>query len=129
MTATAAKGGYHFPVAGEPLLGHEPGLRRRQLRELRSGKLHPETEIDLHGYRREAAQRALCEQLFEAHDSGAQCVLVIHGRGLRSESGGAVLKDALPGWLTTPPLAEIVRAFAPAQARDGGAGACYVLLR
>ena len=38
------------------------------------------------------------------------------------------LRQALPRWLTTAPLCNIVRAFAPAQLRDGGAGASYVLL-
>jgi DNA-nicking Smr family endonuclease len=33
------------------------------------------------------------------------------------------------GWLTSPPLAARVMAFASALPRDGGAGACYVLLR
>jgi len=120
--------GFQFPVAGERLLAHRSGLRRRELRQLRGGKLRPERSIDLHGYDRRAARALLVAELTAAQVAAEHCVRVIHGRGLRSEEGEAVLKLALPDWLTSPPLSSMILAFAPAQPRDGGAGACYVLL-
>jgi len=53
-------------------------------------------------------------------------VLVVHGRGNRSESG-PVLREALPVWLAEEPHAGAVLAFAAAEDRRGGA--TYVLLR
>jgi DNA-nicking Smr family endonuclease len=103
-------------------------LRRRELRQLRGGKLQPERSIDLHGYDRRAARAFLVAEITAAQAAAEYCVRVIHGRGLRSEEGEAVLKLVLPDWLTSPPLASMVLAFAPAQPRDGGPGACYVLL-
>jgi DNA-nicking Smr family endonuclease len=103
-------------------------VRRRELVALRGGKLRLERDIDLHGYYRHAARLALVTELSAAHVLQERCVRVIHGRGLRSEEAEAVLKQALPDWLTSPPLDAMVLAFAPAQPRDGGAGACYVLL-
>jgi DNA-nicking Smr family endonuclease len=40
-----------------------------------------------------------------------------------------VLRDGVLAWLTAPPLAARVMAFATALPRDGGPGASYVLLR
>jgi DNA-nicking Smr family endonuclease len=96
------------------------------LRDLRRGAIEPDLEIDLHGLTSTAAARALRDALREAINAGARCVLVVHGRGTRSESG-PVPRDALPGWLAEAPHGAHVLAFAAADDRRGGA--TYVLLR
>lgn len=53
-------------------------------------------------------------------------MLVIHGRGTRSEAG-AVLREALPRWLAEEPHGASVLGFAAADGHAGGAS--YVLLR
>jgi DNA-nicking Smr family endonuclease len=106
--------------------GFAPGFDRRRLRALRRGEIPPEHELDLHGLRRDEARRALRLALREAVSAGLRCVLVVHGRGARSE-GGAILRQELPDWLGEPPLAAHVLAFAAADGRGGGA--TYVLLR
>jgi DNA-nicking Smr family endonuclease len=118
-----------FPVEGQLLLGRAPGFRARDLRRLRSGQLRPERVIDLHQLDRQAARRQLHESLLDAADSGCRCLLVIHGRGLRSSGARPVLKTLLPEWLAEAPVGRRVQAFAPAVAADGGAGATYVWLR
>jgi DNA-nicking Smr family endonuclease len=40
-----------------------------------------------------------------------------------------VLREGVTDWLTAPPLAARVMAFASARPEDGGSGATYVLLR
>jgi DNA-nicking Smr family endonuclease len=40
-----------------------------------------------------------------------------------------VLKSAVPRWLEEAELRQQILAIAPAQPRDGGAGALYLLLR
>jgi DNA-nicking Smr family endonuclease len=119
---------FHFPRSDEPLLARKSGVRAREFGRLRSGRLPARRDIDLHGCTRQEARRHLQREIAAAHRAREECVRVIHGRGSRSASGDAVLKRALPEWLVRPPLASVVRAFAPAQARDGGSGACYVLL-
>ncbi len=106
--------------------GWAAGFDRRRLRALRRGEIAPDLEIDLHGLRSAEARRAVRAALSEAVASGARCVLVVHGRGARSESG-AVLRDALPGWLAEEPHAAAILAFAAAEGRHHGA--TYVLLR
>lgn len=106
--------------------GWASGFDRRKLRELRSGEIEPDFELDLHGLVSADARRELRAVLREAIEDGARCVLVVHGRGNRSEAG-AVLRGALPDWLAEEPHGEKVLAFAAAEDRRGGA--TYVLLR
>jgi DNA-nicking Smr family endonuclease len=116
------------PNPDELLLGFAPGLDRRGLRRLRSGRWRPERRLDLHGLDRDGAREALLASVAAATEAGERCVLVVHGRGQRS-LGEPVLRSALRGWLTEAPLGRHVLAFAPAVPDDGGAGATYVLLR
>lgn len=106
--------------------GWASGFDRRRLRDLRSGAIEPDLEIDLHGLTRADARRELRAVLREAIDSGARCVLIVHGRGSRSEAG-PVLRDALPEWLGEEPHGASILAFAASESRRGGA--TYVLLR
>jgi DNA-nicking Smr family endonuclease len=103
-------------------------VARRRLADLRAGRVPVDREIDLHGLRAREAKRALLDALVRAQRSGARCVLVIHGAGLHSASG-AVLKDALPGWLMEGACEGEILAFASAPQALGGAGATLVLLR
>lgn len=113
---------------GERVEGRAPDADPRELARLVRGEPEPEAHIDLHGLDAVSAERHLRRALLRAHDAGARCILVVHGRGRRSE-GPAVLREALPDWLAEPPLAARVLAFATAAARHGGPGASYVLLR
>jgi DNA-nicking Smr family endonuclease len=119
----------HFTLDRRPdgtIEGWASGFDRRRLRALRRGEIEPDREIDLHGLRREEAHRTVRAALRDAIASDERCVLVVHGRGSRSEDE-AVLREALPGWLAEPPHGAQVLAFAAAADRRGGA--TYVLLR
>jgi DNA-nicking Smr family endonuclease len=80
------------------------------------------------------AHRALIDFVARSGDAGSRCLLVITGKGLRrlGESRPAeigILRQAVPRWLNEPSLRPRILAFAPAQPRDGGTGALYILLR
>lgn len=117
-----------FPNPDEPLLARRPHLSKNQFSRLCAGKIRPERRLDLHGHQRDSARRMLITTLEAAGSSGIECVLVIHGQGHRSATGEAVLRQAMPEWLASPNLRHLVLAFSPAQPRDGGSGAVYVLL-
>lgn len=108
--------------------GASADVDARTMDRLRRGRLRPEARLDLHGLTQEKAHRALDRFMTEAQASGHRCVIVITGKGRVSEGGG-VLRNQVPGWLNAPGLRPRILAFAPAQPRDGGAGALYVLLR
>lgn len=124
----AAAAAFALETSGERIEGLVHGIDRAWLRRLRAGEITPETRVDLHGLSAREAERLLRRTLAAAHDAGRRCVLVVHGRGLRSAEG-AVLRAALPQWLADPRTAPRVMAFASARPRDGGTGATYVLLR
>jgi len=117
----------------------KPGsdLDRRTEERLRRGQMKIDGRIDLHGHRLHEAQRSLQNYLQNAYTRGHRCILVITGRGtVRGDSDDdwmdnkpGVIKQHTPKWLSEPPLRDIVLKSYPAQPKDGGAGALYVLLR
>jgi DNA-nicking Smr family endonuclease len=113
----------------EHVEGMVAGLDLRILRKLRAGELAYQAHLDLHGMTAEEAKGAVREFVLGAVRDGKRCVLLIHGRGLKSRDRRPVLKDALKQWLTRGELGRVVLAFSTARACDGGSGAMYVLLR
>jgi DNA-nicking Smr family endonuclease len=102
------------------------GLQQKLLRRLRRGQLAIAAEADLHGMRIREARLSLEEFLRDCRVRDFRCVRVIHGKGLGSRDGHAVLKWEVDRWLRGH---DGVMAFCTAQPRDGGTGAVYVLLR
>jgi len=74
------------------------------------------------------AHHALAAFIHASSEAGLRCVLIITGRGL-GPSGPGVLRSVVPRWLEEAELRQKILAMAPAQPRDGGAGAFYLLLR
>ncbi|MGH6953750.1 MAG: Smr/MutS family protein, partial [Alphaproteobacteria bacterium] len=105
------------------------GLDKRTAERLRRGQLPIEATVDLHGMTQAEAHGALGAFLARCHAHGRRSVLVITGKGARSERGEGVLRATVPRWLNAPENRARVLAFATAQPKDGGAGALYVLLR
>ena len=117
-----------FPKDDEPLLARRAHLSPHRFNRLCTGRIPFDERLDLHGYDRNSAREALFETLRSAATAQAECVLVIHGKGHRSDGGESVLKESMPGWLTDSRLESYVLGFSPALPRDGGGGAVYVLL-
>jgi DNA-nicking Smr family endonuclease len=101
-------------------------LDRRTWLRLKRGRVDVEQRLDLHGQTQAQAHGRLQVFLAEAAAGGCRCVLIVTGKGL--ETGGT-LRHMVPRWLNEEPNRARVVAFTPAQPRDGGAGALYVLLR
>jgi DNA-nicking Smr family endonuclease len=120
---------FRWPDKEEPRLAAAPGVSDAQIFALGRGEPEPEEKIDLHGLRRDSVGRLLADRIASARARGLRCLVVIHGRGQRSGTGEAVLRDAIPGWLTKPACAKHLLGFAPAPNRHGGEGAMLVLLR
>ena len=110
----------------EPPLDRFAGVDRRTAERVRRGRYPIEARLDLHGFTQEEAHRALARFVAASREAGLRCVLVITGHGRFT---GGVLKAAVPRWLAELDLRRHVLAIAPAQQRDGGSGALYLLLR
>jgi DNA-nicking Smr family endonuclease len=103
-----------------------PGIDKRTAERFRKGQREIDGRLDLHGMSQDAAWRRLVSTIERAHRDGKRALLVITGKG---SAGGGVLRTTVPRWLTEAPLKPLVLAHAPAQPKDGGSGALYVLLR
>ena len=102
------------------------GLSRMALRKLRRGTWPIQDSLDLHGSHIDAARKLLQEFLHEAAQRNLRCVLVIHGKGLNSRGGEAVLRKLARHWLTQHPH---VLGYCDATPKAGGSGAALVLLK
>ncbi len=114
-------------VATRPVeVGEQPGgVDNRTWARLRTGKLPPGRQLDLHGRTAQHAFQALQVFLHRAQADRVQVVEVITGRG--SGEGGGVIRRELPLWLNLPPLRGMVLAVVHPHAAN--VGAVRVLLR
>jgi DNA-nicking Smr family endonuclease len=112
---------------GRRYTARAPGVSLSQVAELRTGKLHLEAKLDLHGATIDVAIPQLRQFLVESRRLGRRRLLVIHGKGTHSDHG-APLREAVLADLLGP-ASGLVHAFASAAHHDGGEGATYVVLR
>ncbi|MCW8831265.1 MAG: Smr/MutS family protein [Gammaproteobacteria bacterium] len=110
----------------EQLLYSRDGITPDTLKKLRKGKFHINNSIDLHGMTVDAARNYLLEFLAECETDGSRCIIIVHGKGYSSPGKKPVIKPMVNRWLRATPM---VLAFCSAQAKDGGTGAVYVLLK
>ena len=108
----------------EPLSYRRDEISARTLKRLAAGQYSVQDEIDLHHLRMADAESTLKQFLNQSRNEDRFCVRVIHGKGLRSESG-PVLKALVDRLLRQR---GDVLAFASAPANQGGTGAVLVLL-
>jgi len=116
-------------------LPRPPGLApidRRLKQKLARGREAIDRSIDLHGLTQAEAHAALVRFLRNARADGARLVLVITGKGGRSDDftmDRGVLRRQVPLWLRSAELRDTVIGFDWAHAAHGGEGALYVRIR
>lgn len=102
------------------------GLQLKQFRNLRAGKIPYEAVCDLHNSTQQQAEQTLATFIYTCHQQGLRVLCVVHGKGQHSNNVQPLLKN-----LVNQRLREFsnVLAFCSAKAKNGGAGAVYVLLK
>lgn len=105
----------------------ESGVSNERLRQLAAGRPGVDFELDLHGMSREQAYTALSLCMDTARTKSWRVLCLVHGRGMHSSDGKAVLKKAVYIWLKEGPYAGRVLAVIPKPGTAGGS--CLVLLR
>lgn len=125
----SGQGAFSLTETEEYVEGARLGLDPRLVTQLRRGEFSIQAHLDLHGMTQPDAREALTAFIVQSVRQGRRAVLIVHGRGLRSPGGQAVLKHATAQWLSHGAAGGYVLAFATARPSDGGAGAVYVLLR
>jgi DNA-nicking Smr family endonuclease len=128
--AALVAGGVRFKVMrqDEYVQGWRVDASPKLLTRLSGKAFAPDATLDLHGERAAKVADVLASFVRSHHRRGARSLLVIAGKGLHSESGVGVLRDAAVDALTQGLAAPLVVAFASAHANRGGSGALAVLL-
>lgn len=101
------------------------GMQRKLQKKIRMGQMPVDASLDLHGYHQQQAIAELEIFFQRAQALRLRFLLIIHGKGFRSESQ-AKLRPLVQQWLRQQ---SNILAFCPAQAHDGGSGASYVYLK
>jgi DNA-nicking Smr family endonuclease len=120
---------WDISFSDEYMEGAVSGVGPKIMKRLKRGEFSIQDYIDLHGLTRKEAEDVVNGFIIQSHQKGLRCVLVVHGRGLRSVDHQPAIKKELPVWFKRGILKKIVLAFVTARPCDGGAGASYVLLR
>ena len=107
------------------LIFQRMALPHKQINALKKGNFSTRCVIDLHGLTEAQAEEKMRLTLKRCHQRTDRYLLVVHGKGLSSQSDYPILKNWLNWWLRNQTR---VLAFHTAQNCDGGAGAVYVLL-
>ena len=102
------------------------GVQDGQMRKLKLGQIAFAGSLDLHGMNVEKARDTLWEFLAEACKLEVRCVRVTHGKAARSDGRKPMLKSHVNTWLRQHSQ---VLGFTSCQAKHGGTGAVYVLLK
>lgn len=118
--------------AGLPGKAVDPAIRRKVGR----GRIEIDGRIDLHGMTQNEARGALHGFIHARFNRGDRTVLVITGKGVKTDNDyiaamadRGVLRTMLPIWLNEPGLASMVSGWSVAARGHGGEGAWYVRLR
>ena len=117
-------------LAAAPLL-----MDHKTFQKLKRGKSAPDARIDLHGMTIAEAHDALHGFIAGAFSRGLRLVLVITGKGQRSNMNhhhterNGVLRHQVPQWLSMQPLSRFILQVVTSHQKHGGAGAYYVYLR
>jgi DNA-nicking Smr family endonuclease len=108
-------------------------IDRKLKTKLSRGSAGIDAKLDLHGHTQAEAKSRLLRFLETAQAREHALVLVITGKGKRSDdswaSEGGVLKRQVPLWLSLPEFRPLVIGFEEAGIRHGGAGALYIRVR
>ncbi|MDD2319854.1 MAG: Smr/MutS family protein [Geobacteraceae bacterium] len=102
-------------------------IATNRLRQLKSGAIRVDLELDLHGLTRDEALTSLSRFVTGAYNRGQKAILVITGKGNNSPAE-PVLQGAVASWLRETGK-KMVAEFAPAPRQMGGSGAFVVFLK
>lgn len=121
-----------LPRVGIPERQVDPSLHKK----IRRGRIDIDATIDLHGLTQPAARAALHRFVQASAGRGDRTVLVITGKGARTEGDyvaamteRGILRTMLPIWLSEPSLSPLISGWSLAARGHGGEGAWYVRLR
>ena len=104
-------------------------------KKFKKSEFRIEATLDLHGYTEDKAYDTVLGFVKSAYIQGKRCILIITGKGLNKEkeddifSNKGILKERVPQWLNSRELRPLILSFRHPEAKLGGSGALYILLK
>ncbi len=125
-TSTPIEPGIAQYVEGEAIIKYARGnfANTQAYANLKKGLINPEQTIDLHNYTLLEAQHTLTQ--FFAQSKLPYCIRIVHGKGLHSTNGHALLKSFVAEFLHNHPS---VLAYHSCASKHGGTGAVLVITK
>ena len=99
------------------------GIDRRNWERFVKGKMPFDGRLDLHGMRQDEAHDAVTDFIKRHYALKSRALIIITGKGR------GILRDNLKRWLDIDGLGHKILKIVPAQQKDGGSGAFYLLLK
>ncbi|MBS0236412.1 MAG: Smr/MutS family protein [Proteobacteria bacterium] len=113
----------------ELLCGGHEGIDRNLRKKMDEGQLPIEARLDLHSLSIEQAYTQVCAFIHSSYARGFRLVLIVTGKGKGSIVGHQTIHQMFSIWLNANEMRNKIVRFCPANPKDGGEGAFYVLLR
>ena len=104
----------------------KPGVKTRDFKDMKRGKVEVQAYIDLHGYKTQEAKVEISRFIASSVQNNKRYVRIVHGKGNRSRQNIPVLKNLTYIVLTHN---KYVLAYCRAPVHDGGSGATYAMLK
>ena len=114
------------------------GIHRRLEQKMSRGQIEIDSTLDLHGMTQQEALDATINFVKMAKKNNLRIVLIITGKGISKENtdgdvhgrnGRGVLNKNLPTWLQHSEIRNFINGYRYANAKHGGEGAYYLLLK
>jgi len=102
------------------------GIRKKDLKNLRSGRFTIQSKLDLHGYKLHDAEKIFYNFVIKSYQQGNRNLLIITGKG---QDGEGKIRKNLHTWINENDLSKLVIFYTHASPKDGGYGAYYIRLR
>lgn len=99
------------------------GIDRRNWERFVKGKMPFDGRLDLHGMRQDEAHSAVKDFITHHYALKSRVLIIITGKGR------GILRNNLKRWLEIDGLGHKILKIVPAQQKDGGSGAFYLLLK
>ena len=121
-----------FTTSKEPIENKDRNLDKKELHIRRTRK------IDLHGCTLDEANKKIEQLINESYEKGAEKIIVITGKGLRSKNQKNpyisknlnILKYSVPEFIkTNENTKNKIKNISEAEIKDGGKGAFYIFLK
>ncbi len=115
-----------FPPEKEKITLEQEINAPQRIKKRNYKRMKIQETLDLHGYKINSAKVALSDFIKTCKRRKIEKILIIHGKGLHSETGESILRSTVKDFLVNCP--EIGEIGHPSE-KDGGFGATWAIIR